>query len=395
MPRIPDVRTITAPAALAALLLGSPSFALAQGTGRSMDIDVSARSAGMGGASTAVVWGDLDYWANPAVLGDASGIRYVHGRTQLVPGLASDVFFTTDVVEVGAGGLGVVMSGKPIDHGGVFLDYGLSEGRDENGNITGTFRSWERVRGWGGGVRVLQALETAFPRMPRWSRVADVSAGVMRKHTDIVLGPGFGGDADTRDWGALAHLTLLDGFRDGSAPLAIEATLGYGDINSHEDGPVTFGLFGDIASPVTRIRRTGGALCVLVGRSHTAGLWGRALSPSLRVVTAFDHADIGTLDVVDYRTDGAGVDVTLMNVASVRFGHYQDKAGQIDDYTFGWGLALPLGDVAGASYDEGVWPQAQGSGLEDVHRRQFSVWLDPFALWRATAGGRGERLAAR
>src|SRR5205823_5549073 len=104
-----------------ALLFVVPAIAVAQGTGRSMDIDLSIRSAGMAGAATAVSWGDLDHWANPALLGSMTGVRYLHTRTQLVPGLAKDVFLTSDAVQAGAGGFGIVSSGKPGNRGGVFL----------------------------------------------------------------------------------------------------------------------------------------------------------------------------------------------------------------------------------------------------------------------------------
>ena len=66
------------PLALACVMVPS---ARAQGTGRSMDIDLSIRSAAMGGASNAMSWGDLNYWGNPALLGYAQGVRYVHTHT--------------------------------------------------------------------------------------------------------------------------------------------------------------------------------------------------------------------------------------------------------------------------------------------------------------------------
>src|SRR6185369_10840997 len=157
------------------------SSAFAQGTGRSMYFDISARSAALGNASTALPWGDLDHWANPALLGYVDGIRYAHQRTQLVPGLAPDVFFTTDYMQVGAGGLGVVFSGKPLDRGGVHLDYGQSEGIDESGNPTGLFDAYERVKAWGVGGSALRLIDNLFAatahHMLRLSRYADVSAG--------------------------------------------------------------------------------------------------------------------------------------------------------------------------------------------------------------------------
>src|SRR5262249_44986061 len=110
-------------ATLAASLLHSS--AIAQGTARSMDIDVSIRSAGMGGAGAAVFWGqDLNHWSNPALLGGIQGIRYEQGKTQLVPDLASDVDFTSKVIKAGGGGLGIVWSGTAPGPGGVLLSYG-------------------------------------------------------------------------------------------------------------------------------------------------------------------------------------------------------------------------------------------------------------------------------
>ena len=106
-----------------ATLLLAPAVARAQGSGRSLDLDPSVRSSGMGGASNAVFWDETNPWSNPALLGEARGVAYEFGRTQLVPGLAPDVHFTTNVVKLGGGGLGVALSGKPVDIGGLRLNY--------------------------------------------------------------------------------------------------------------------------------------------------------------------------------------------------------------------------------------------------------------------------------
>src|SRR2546423_802341 len=98
----------------------------AQGTARSMDFDLSIASAGMGGASNGVFWGDIDYWGNPALLGYARGLRYLHTRSQLVPGLATDVFLNSDATQVGYGGLRFVSAGEPRGRGGGFLAYGAA-----------------------------------------------------------------------------------------------------------------------------------------------------------------------------------------------------------------------------------------------------------------------------
>ena len=99
-------------------------MAAAQGAAVSMNIDVSSRSAALGGASDALFWGEeRNHWANPALLGYEHGIRYEHGYTQLLPGLANFPF-TSDVIKFGGGGVGLVLSGQPFGYGGVNLDYG-------------------------------------------------------------------------------------------------------------------------------------------------------------------------------------------------------------------------------------------------------------------------------
>ncbi|HET9328731.1 MAG TPA: hypothetical protein VFQ05_18350, partial [Candidatus Eisenbacteria bacterium] len=123
--------------------------ASAQGTGRSMDLDPSPRASGMGGASNAVFWDEVtNHWSNPALLGYQRGLSYEYGKTQLVPGLAADVHFTTNVVKLGGGGVGLAFSGKPFGLGGLHLSYGESQGTDPSGNPTGTYEAFEQIDSW-------------------------------------------------------------------------------------------------------------------------------------------------------------------------------------------------------------------------------------------------------
>ena len=107
------------------------------------------------------------------------------------------------------------------------------------------------------------------------------------------------------------------------------------------------------------------------------------MTPLASISYSIDHAKRGHGSVIDYETDGWGVELALANLVMVRRGHYQDLEGQIDDATWGFGVGLPLGSLGGASYDEAWVPQAKDSGLRHVHRRQFSVWMDPVTIVRA------------
>ena len=367
-----------------------------------MDFDLSIRSAGMGGASNALSWGDLNHWGNPALLGYAQGLRYVHTHTQLVPGLASDVFLNSNVVQAGGGGVGVVFSGKPIDPGGVRLDYGLSEGRDDNGNATGTFRSYETVKSMGAGVNAVRAIENCVRLLGghdmNFSRYADVSLGVNTKTVTIALAPATSlgtGHTNARDWGIHSRITPYDGFHsEGTPPIRLDLAYGVSVLSYNDDAIVTFPNENQ-ASPVTRHHRRGSAGRIACGRMpaamrNTGGTMRRALieglTPLVGLTGAVDHSDIGAGSVINYRTDGSGYELTIANVLSYRRGHYEDATGQIEDDTWGWGVGLPLGSLGGARYDDAHIPQARDSGLQRVHRSQVTAWIDPIAVWRASKG---------
>src|SRR5262245_58238647 len=99
---------------LAVLSCSAAAPAHAQGTGRSLDLDPSVRASGMGAASGAVFWGDdVNHWANPALLAYQKGFRYEWGNTRLVPGVAANVTFRREVLEMGGGGFAIWTAGQP------------------------------------------------------------------------------------------------------------------------------------------------------------------------------------------------------------------------------------------------------------------------------------------
>ncbi len=388
---------------------------------QSLLIDPSIRASGMGRASTAVFWGDdPNYWANPALLGYHHGIRYEWGKTQLVPGLADDVFFESERWTIGAFGVGVSMAGKSEGMPGELrLDYGVSEGVDEQGNPTGTFSSWEEIRSQAIGVNLVEAAENLLrlARLdpPAVSRFGDLSLGWAEKTTEVFLAPAsvildghdFAGKVTTRDHGLVLRLTPYnsldyEGFLP-SVDRAIERLvrgvrldMSYGDgVQNSPDTEIHYPPHAQ-SNPVAREEREGWAVRLAVGLpapldealdGHRLDWLRRAITPLMsfgytaeRLTESAPRNNHGGR----YRSkaDFDGWELMLGNVWTIRRGHVDDPEGTVIGNTEGWGLGLRFSDVAGFRYDRANIPQSIHL-KHDVTREGFEAWFDAVALWRA------------
>ena len=366
-------------------------LAAAQGTARSMDIDVSIRSAGLGGASDALFWGEeRDHWANPALLGYEHGIRYEHGNSQLAPGLPFNIRFITDVLKVGGGGVGLVFSGHPFDQAGVNLDYGTD-------NISGSDAGQERVRSWGfgvSGIALYSALMSAGSEPQNLDRWGDISFGMNFKGTDLALGPApfLEGSTTSRDHGTLIRLTPYDGISDLEIPMRVDLSFGFSRINDDDSTAMSFSTTSP-PTPITHQKRNGFGIHFVADPMHEKwpqkGIMSE-LGPGLEPLIAFGFttshvrwSPAGGSAGSEYQTDGYGFELTLARVFSYRIGKYRDLSGDIDGTTRGWSVGLPLARWAGGYYEEATWPQARNAGLRDMRRKAVGLWLDPFAIWNS------------
>lgn len=367
----------------------------AQGTARSLDIDASVRSSGMGSASNAVFWGDdPNYWANPAMLGYHRGIRYEWSDTQLVPGLAADVHFRTYRYTAAADGIGIALLGKPQQLGGINLDYGTSEGVDPSGNPTGPFDSFERIHSWGFGASLGEVAATVARLTghapPAITRYVDVAFGASEKRVILSLAPGEASATTGKDHGVLLRAGMPFGPAGAAGPaLRVDAAYGYSVLNYNDDAVMVFPNE-STAIPTSRIFRNGVAARVAVGlpaavkSSLLPGRWSwlaDGLDPIAALGLAYDaeHVQAGNLSN-GYDVQHWGTEFMIANVFAFRFGHVEDKLGGISGSTTGWGVGLPLGRVAGIRYDHASIPQANDSGLPNVNRHALTAYFDPLAL---------------
>lgn len=373
--------------------------ALAQpGAAISTYFNPSIESTGMGYASVAFPWqDDLNDWANPALLGYQRGIRYSRGKTQLVPDLADDVFFTSDRFAVGACGLGVSIVGKPIDGlGKLRLDYGVSEATDVDGNVIGTFRSFEEIHQIGVGMNVFQFLESVARERgtphQHLSRYADLSLGHAWKSIVVDLAPagvtldGLAGrgEAHEKDRGALLRVTPIGAvgpFAGGSGHIKLDVSGAFSQRN-YSDATISF-LDPDNADPITEERLIGAATRLSFHLDvPSGGIWD-VLSPVVRAGGAWEEAryyDGG--NNVGGTVHRTGQVIDLLGLVSLRHGFVDDPRGDIQDDTWGYSVGLQYRGIVAARYDWAEIPQS--SFLTRIHREGFTIQFDPYQLYRAT-----------
>ena len=302
--------------ALAVLFsLGLAAGASAQGTGRSLDIQPGGRQNGMGAAGVALADDPTGAtWWNPAALGfvGRTGVELTYA--QLVPGLATDVnynylSFVHPLQGWGAYGVGIV-----------FLSYGLSEGSDELGNLTGTFGSNEFSPAVYYGTQIFE----------------DFSVGASLKWIRIQLAP-----SDQSGVGSTFGLDMAALYRIQAA----HVNLG---LNVQNLGPSVAFLNEDKADPL--------------GRNVKAGVsWEPVSSKTYAVVLATDFNQSLVTD--NFRTYNGGVELRYADQVAGRIGYYSDPLGEIEDVTYGIGVQFK-----GFTVDWGSIPQAKNSDLGNVQK---------------------------
>jgi len=233
---------------------------------------------------------------------------------KLVPGLATDVnynylTYVRPLEGWGAFGLGIV-----------FLSYGQSEGRDENGNFTGNFGSNEFSPALYYGTRVLP----------------DLAVGASLKWIRIQLAPNSSNGVRTTFGLDLAALYKIPAAR-----------LNFG-LNVQNLGPSVTFINEDQASPLSRNVKVGAAWTAYEDKTF-----------AFRAIGDFNQS----LVTNTFRTYNEGAELAYANQFAARIGWYADPDGQISGLCYGFGASW-----SSLGLDFGAIPQAKDSGLDDVYK---------------------------
>jgi hypothetical protein len=399
---------------LVAIILAAAAAAQPGAGAVNLAINTSPRAEALGGAGAALPWdGNPAHWANPALLGFRRGIHYLDFRSELARGLADDILLTNKELVLGAFGVGLLIAQGPLD--GNYLDMGIQQATDENGELVGEFESYMKSESWGLSLDAVEAAELVLGKgRGAWSRYASLSGGIVWKEFEDMLAPdsilqdGLGGGSgrgNCRDQGWMIRVTPLnlgfagDRLGDGLLGIAIGGAYGAATLNKTDEFIVH--VDADQADPFPTAHVKAWSLRLAVPwtenarrdlNAASAGILGDMLDPFLSFTVTRQKIEPGIRWVDEteawvYERDTSGIydekgwgwEVGLANVLYLREGRLEVPYGDVDGATRGWGLNLQAGRFGGFRYDAATVPQARG--LPTVDRRTWSVWVDPVAIF--------------
>ena len=324
---------LLAASALLGTSLASTSFAQSTSGAQSLNITPGARADAMGRAFVALPEDATANWWNPAALADARDHSFSLMHAQLVPGLATDVYYEYLGYRMhlpGWGGVGFSF---------IYLGYGKSTATDDAGLELGIFTSYEVSPQLSLGTELLPGLD----------------AGVTLKYVYVNLAPDWATQGDGQGSGDTfgADLAMLYKLK-GLPVLGWPTNFG---VNVQNLGPNIAYIDQDQSDPIGRNLKLGFATRAF-GTSTPDG------QPGVSGVVSYDFNK--SLVYSDEKPiHNVGAELAYQGTFALRTGYIYDKDGDIKDPTFGVGF-----NISSFTADYASVPQAKG--LERVNKFSLS-----------------------
>lgn len=358
--------------------------------------DPSIEAAGMGGASIAAFWEENpNDHANPALMGFHTGLRYSYGTTQLIPELAEDVHYASHRILAGAWGIGVAMSGKPIESVGyVGINYGLTEITDIDGNVIGEAEGTEHVRSIAVGLSVfdlISSIRVAKGGEPlSFNHRLSLALGHAWKTYDVEFGPIAEGEGSNDDAGILLRVAPFDQIggtlRDANDRLRwkVDVAGAYTRLDYLNDRTVDY-QDGN-SDEIFQRRSIAGSVqfTMALPNDGTGDLWDFA-TPSIRLGATYEHTDVYEDDTkLGEFAKRYGAELSVIDMLYLRYGHVKGDGIGTDDATFGGGFQLKYRNMVGVKGDYASYPRGIFLG-SDYDRWGLTFFVDPYRLMKKGA----------
>lgn len=323
---------------------GDACLAIPGAGGIVLEFPIGARYNAMGEAGTALAQDATASWWNPgglAFAGARGKLRDVQiMQSSLAEGLADDIslYWAGYAFPFSSvGNLGVYLT---------YLDMGEQEGRDEDGNFTGTFKSYEFAFGAAYGARVTPNLGLGIGLKYFRDKLAENLPGGQT---------GGSGDSYGIDLGVLYKIPSV---RMNAALTAVN--VGFGNNIVHVDE--------DQSDPMPRKLTAGLAYSPFSTEASSVLIIADLIFPLVKWKEQEDGSfgEWGFGLNTDDEVWGVGAEWSYVQSLFVRVGYKKDQTGDIKDMT--WGLGLDLERWLGQAITFGFAQVPQAQDLDPVKR---------------------------
>lgn len=316
----------------------------------------------------------LDVWSNPAKLGYYEGLSMGYSHDDYLENDYDDIYFDNSYLTLGWKGIGLMvpMLNHNLQFGSTF-DYGMQDVYNEDAVYIGQDDTWESSSGFALGVNLLE-FYGALQNQEEFN--------LLRSYTDLSIGYNY--NFITSKYAGYQEVELssikMKAHTDGLgiifrlSPLNESNNTNFGYINTdlvvskyYRNLSKTNMHFHENYVPLYYSRETSAAIKLGIGVESIEGIAGSGLVTGLsffcKDLLSVKY-NVGNSHVVEeYWASGDGIELTLLDLISFRWGSYENRKDEIDGKTSGFGMNFRYYDFVQFQYNYAEYP---GSNLQDV-----------------------------
>ncbi len=332
-----------------------------------------------GGAN---IWNQnpLDVWSNPAKLGYFKGVSVGYLHNSWYGEVFDDIYFNSSYLTVGWKGLGLMipMINNQLKFGTSF-EYGSQDMFDENANYLGSINSWESSSGFALGINLYE-FYGAFNSNETFSQLqaySDFSIGYNYNFIRSNLPPeGVGnteivhtnGNTHSDGLGLIWRISPLNEKNYSSNcffKADLVSSLYFRNISkTNLDN-------GENIRPLLYSTDAAISFRMAMGIDNVKEIIASNVYDKLSIFCSdiiSVNGNYGSSYIMDCNGEwGKGIDLTILDIVSFRWGYYQDSQGDLEGKTSGMGFNLRYKNLIHLQYNFAKFP---GGDLQEFQERE-------------------------
>ncbi|MCK4653466.1 MAG: hypothetical protein KAU01_03380 [Candidatus Cloacimonetes bacterium] len=325
-------------------------------------------------SGTANIWNTnpLSVWSNPAKLGYHNGFAYGYSHTPWFRDVFPDMYHQSSYISYGWNGIGILLPAPSAkNHWGTVMSYGEQERTDENGQVIGTFESWDADTKFALGMNTIEFMSNFLKNdfLNKIQYFGEISVGFNYDIIHSQLVPEGTGvipdsltaiaDARSKGIGLIGRISPFNKMNSSGKFYRLDLTVGlyflnpgkteiyY--INETQKDPLPYGTKSAFSGKLSFDMK----LIPPLANDDIISLFCKNI---FSVYYSQDNTQYGEKDETNPSVWGEGLELTFLDIFSYRKGQYIDREGEIVGNTIGYGFNLNYKDIIQFQYNKVKFP---------------------------------------